>query len=663
MRKSSSHKKSIKKRIILSSLLNVLIPLIILGFFADAACYKISIKYVLQNLESSAETAAGRITWQLKAYQNIALETGGNARLTDDEASDADKQGTLNNIVAGYGLERGVLINADGVGTDGGNYSSQEFFKESMNGNAFVSDPITVSESSDKLAIAISAPLWHNGIYGGAPAGVVRFDPNEEFLNDITRELIISENGATYILNNKGTIIADPQTDVVKNQVNYIELAKSNNTYSGISALHKKMLAQEAGSATIKEDSKSMLVGYAPIPNTNGWSIAVSAPSTDFLMATYIAMVVTLVLIALAAISACAVSVRTGKSIGEPISACANRMRMLLDGDLSSPVETSKRQDEIGVLLQSMQMLQSGLNTLIRDIDVFLGRFASGDFTVKSTCPDAYVGDFSGILKAMRNMKSKLTDTICSIDNSSVKVAEGAGLLLNSSQALAQGTTEQASSVEELSSTAEDITSHITQTAEFAQTALDGTNRTYDEIQICNKHMNDLMNAMTVINGKSNEIINVIKAIEDIAFQTNILALNASVEAARAGAAGKGFAVVAGEVGNLAGKCGEAAKNTTVLIEETVQAVKNGTKLSTQTGESLDKVVENAKMVLEAVTNINSAAHEQAESVKQVTEGLEQISGVVQSSAASAEESAGASGELSQQAVLLKQLVDQFKLP
>ncbi len=661
MKKKKKH--SIKNRIILTSLLNVLIPVIILGIFTNLICYGISISYVLQNLESTADTAAGRISWQMKAYQNIALETGGNSRLTGKDISDEDKQATINNIIAGYGFDRGTVIKASGIGLDGTDYSSMEYFQQSMKGNAFVSDPVMDAGENGEMAIAITAPLWENSIFGGTVAGVVRFDPNEEFLNDITRDLLISENGSTYILNNKGTIIANQDSNVVREQINIIELAQSDSAYAELAEQHKSMVAQEAGSASIKENGETTLIGFAPIPETNGWSIAVSAPSTDFLMATYLAIAVSLILIVLAAAIACIVSVKTGKSIGNPISICAERMQQMIHGDLTSPVAVSKNDDEIGDLFSSMQQLQKSLNMVISDIDISLDKFASGDFTVVSTCPDSYIGDFSGINHAMENMKAKLTNTMRSIEGSAIKVSDGAEQVSNSSQTLAQGTTEQASAVEQLSATSGDISMHINQTADFAKTALEGTNRTYDEIRTCSSHMNDLMQAMAVINGKSSEVSSVIKTIEDIAFQTNILALNAAVEAARAGAAGKGFSVVADEVRNLAGKCGEAAKSTTTLIEETVKAVENGSMLSSETEQSLNKVVENAQMILDAVTNISNATHEQAIAVGQVSDGIEQISSVVQNNAASAEESAGASDELSQQASLLKQLVDQFQLP
>jgi len=248
------------------------------------------------------------------------------------------------------------------------------------------------------------------------------------------------------------------------------------------------------------------------------------------------------------------------------------------------------------------------------------------------------------------------------MSQSSEQVSSGSEQVSNGAQALAQGATEQASSIEELSATITEIASNVKLNATSAADASIKVNHVSSELDVSNQNMQDMIAAMSKISDSSSQIGKIIKAIEDIAFQTNILALNAAVEAARAGAAGKGFAVVADEVRNLASKSAEAANNTTALIENSIKEVENGTKIADQTATALKKVVLEATAVSNTVTLISQASNEQANSINQITLGVDQISSVVQTNSATAEESAAASEELSGQAQILKSLVGKFKL-
>jgi len=323
---------------------------------------------------------------------------------------------------------------------------------------------------------------------------------------------------------------------------------------------------------------------------------------------------------------------------------------------------TYQSKDELGKLSDSMRETMRTLRMVIQDISHLLHELADGNLTVRSSMEHIYVGELQPILTATRKLTTDLNQTITKIATSAEQVNAGGEQVSAGAQGLAQGATEQASAVEELAATINDISQQVAVTAEHAEDAKARDLQAHDELQACSNHMNDLVNAMKTIEDKSNEVSKVIKAIEDIAFQTNILALNAAVEAARAGSAGKGFSVVADEVRNLANKSAEAAQNTTSLIGEAIEAVSAGTKLSAATNGSLHQVVTDAKAVLDAVVNISTAAHQQTESLEQVTQGIDQISSVVQTNSATAEQSAAASQELSGQAQILRDLISTFTL-
>ena len=253
-------------------------------------------------------------------------------------------------------------------------------------------------------------------------------------------------------------------------------------------------------------------------------------------------------------------------------------------------------------------------------IDYGMSEFSKGNFAC--SCPITFLGDFANIQIAIEKFQAKIVQTLKDMDQSASQVSIGASQVAQGSQALAQVATEQASGVEELSSSITDIRNHITETSNYAQK----------------------------------------KVIDDIAFQTNILAINAAVEASRAGTAGKGFAVVASEVRSLAQKSASAAKDTAELIENTLRHVTRGEKNAAQTESAFNEVSESVHDILKMIDKVAYAAGDQATTISQISMGIDQISAVVQTTSATSEESAAASQVLDQQASFMRDLLHQFKL-
>lgn len=345
------------------------------------------------------------------------------------------------------------------------------------------------------------------------------------------------------------------------------------------------------------------------------------------------------------------------KPMQDVVSAAAE----IASGDLNIDLQV-RSADEIGILAGTFTEMAHHLKTIIEDIGYLLGEMADGNFRIHTQYEEKYIGQYHEILSAMNRINRTLSGTLADINMASSQVSAGADQISGGAQTLSQGAAEQASSIEELKAAITNISAKISENAEHAQKASILSGETQQEVAASSQHMHQLMAAMEDITGTSNEIQKIIKTIDDIAFQTNILALNAAVEAARAGSSGKGFAVVADEVRSLAGKSAEAARNTTLLIESTLGAIKSGKVLADETAASLYAVVDKTETVHDTIKQIAKASEQQSGAVAQLVTGIEQVSAVVQTNSATAEESAAASEELSGQAQMLKDSVGRFRL-
>lgn len=271
--------------------------------------------------------------------------------------------------------------------------------------------------------------------------------------------------------------------------------------------------------------------------------------------------------------------------------------------------------------------------------------------------------DEIGILcNEFNKMTDNLNEVLNNISIASKQVASGSSQVSSSSIALSQGATEQASSIQQLTATLDEISTQTKQNAQSANDANKLVETAKSDALTCNDQMKQMLVSMEQINKSSNNISRIIKVIDEIAFQTNILALNAAVEAARAGQHGKGFAVVAEEVRNLAIRSAKAAKETTDMIEGSINKVEDGTKIANKTAEALNNIVDGFSKVANLVKTISLASNEQATGITQVNQAISQVSQVIQTNSATSQESAAASEELSSQAEILKNQVDRFVL-
>ena len=342
-----------------------------------------------------------------------------------------------------------------------------------------------------------------------------------------------------------------------------------------------------------------------------------------------------------------------------PMVESAKALGELANGNLNVSVEGNFEGD-FAIVKNAFNGTVETLKSYIGEITTVMERVAGG--MIDTVIEAEYKGDFVALKTSINQSIEAFNGVLKDIDTASEEVSLGTLQLSSGSQTISQGATEQASALEELTAALTEIAGETARNAERAGKANEMSLKAKDYALSGNEKMKALQAAMQEINVSSANISKIIRVIDDIAFQTNILSLNAAVEAARAGVHGKGFAVVADEVRSLAARSANAAKETTELIENSIKKTNAGTKIADETAKALLEIVDEVEKTVELSGEIAQASSGQAAGIDQVGKGIEQLSVVVQTNSATAQEAAASAEELSAQAEYLKNMVRKFQL-
>jgi methyl-accepting chemotaxis protein len=508
----------------------------------------------------------------------------------------------------------------------------------------------------DKYMSSMVLPLTQNGKF----VGIVGMDILIDNLVDSIKGVSLFQTGYMFMADSNGVFFYHPDSKQV-----------GKSLFDSIGENEKALLTNalktgekaEFDFAINNTDSR-----FAISPVSIGdkyWLVGSVVPVSEIASATNTTLLAGVATGVAAAVIAAILLLILVSRIVRPIVPLTKAALAIETGNIDSTVSQSlmeiKSNDEIGLLAKSMHKAVGSIERVASDTRELSVAVEQHDLSVEIDT-SRHSGIYQEIMIVVNQMFSQLNDIISSISIAAEQVSTGSSQVASGAQALAAGSTEQASAIEELSVSIAKIAEQAEENSENVKTATQYVKEAGEGVKTGNEHMEQLTGAMADIGSASSQITNITKAIEDIAFQTNILALNAAIEAARAGNAGKGFAVVADEVRNLAAKSAEAAQQTAELIEASVATVSKGTQITEQTAQILQSVAEKARLANESIVKIDEASSQQTAGIEQIKQGLTQVSAVVQTNAATAEENSATSEEMSAQAATLREEVGKFKL-
>ncbi|MDR1028203.1 MAG: methyl-accepting chemotaxis protein [Clostridiales Family XIII bacterium] len=624
--------------------------------------YRSSVSSANATLDYKVDVAVENITRRTTALKNELMIEGTNDAVRDESLSVAERSAILDRAVDHSDYLEFTVARADGVtyNSEGTiDISDREYFRKAMEGTPYISSPL-IQRLDNTIVFMVAARLDDGA---GVMFGVIPHDMYHKVANSIK----IGDTGYVFMLDKNGTVISYPDVDAIGAMANFEGLSEAEGVTSGDAEYYKalwavtpQIISGEAGSVEVSANGVRYMLAYAPVDGPEEWSVAGIVPKSEMFASfrTQLKMMIITLVIMIAV--GLVLALRLSRMFGRPITIVSERMRKLADGDLHTQAEFEAITAEFSELRDSMRHTTDYLNNYVGDIDHVLGAIAEGDLDVSNSI--TYVGDFAGIEESLKRILEKLGGVLRTISDSTDTVSVRSEHISRSAQDLSDGSVSTATSIEHLSETIAEITGSIegtvTETTEASKlsalarkTAEDGSVK-----------MRALMNSMQDINKAAESIEKINRTIDDISFQTNILSLNAAVEAARAGAAGKGFSVVADEVRNLAARSSQAAADTSNLIKEVLTAIGVGTKSANEASETFSDILKHANSVNDIMSDISEVSAAQAQRIMEMSADVARISAVAENASSASVELVEQGRAFETHAGALARIVATFRL-
>lgn len=558
--------------------------------------------------------------------------------------ADEFKENVLNVAILDVDQD-GYFLHTGGYSDDSFSFQTRPYYSAVTSQKSMLTSPYLDVETN-QMVVSVASPVFGSS---GTVLGVVLIDLSISFVQELVHNSNFGDSGASFVLDENNNILACHDNSYMGESYSALNLT-GNDITSEISNPTGKLITYEMS------DVERM--GISGNIGTAGWKMVTSMSSQEFLWYSNMMLRLLLGMLAGSTVIIVVIAATTVKTSLKPIKVLEVAMDELSKGNIHYKFEYDA-DNEIGRLAETLRYTMKNLARYIDEIQELLKHCSHGDFTVHSDM--VFLGDFVKIQDSIYDFTKMISQAMDGIKATVDQVSIGSDFVATGSQNLAEGSVKQADSVQSLNAHITDITENIHKNADNVKEVNKSAQMATSELQLSNEKMAEMLKSMEEIKRTSEGIQKIVKTIQDVAFQTNILALNAAVEAARAGQAGRGFAVVAEEVRNLSGRTSIAVNETTKLIEETTMAVGLGSSLADETASSLHSVTEDIASFIDKLKEITDASEEQASAIRLIQMSVTDITDVMQTNSVISQKSASTSHELSSQAAVMKETVEQFK--
>lgn len=656
-------KKSLLRSILMSSMGVLAADLVIVCLIFSV---NVNIQYsqsIKSDLYHTVATESAKMDAWFTQHTTIA-EGFAQAAVHDDLHGDALQQYMLNvvhpcsdSIMNGYlawetdtvGMVCSIFpVSEDYVAQERGWYKTAKSTKQIV-----VTDPY-IDAITGKIVITVASPLLSDS---GSVLGVCGLDIEVSELVALSQQLKADTNGYAVLVDAAGNIVVHAQnSDYDHKLVGGNELV---TRLVDIAPIYSDVL-EAAGSTNVVSgrgyDGTMRYFPVVPIGDT-GWKVLYAADYNEAMSRLNNIVILAVIVSAAAIIGGTMFFLGKFTKRLRPLSAIEDIVTDMSQGILEHNYPEAEN-DEIGTICSALEQTNLSLKSYINEIERILANMAKGKFLYDSSVK--FAGEFTAMEQSIRGICSAMRSTFSQLGTVSQQIADGSHSVSEGASELAGAASDETRLIGEVHADLEDINKRVSLSSANAFDVKERSVKATDTVKSSNSKMQELLEIMNSISRYAADIVKMNSTIEDIAFQTNILALNASVEAARAGAAGKGFAVVADEVRNLAAKSREASNSTAELIEHTVKTIESGTHTAGDAARMLGEVVQETVSISSSVAEIADVSEEQKTMLAGIVTKLGEVETVIGMTSATAQNAAAASEELDGQVVVLKNNLERY---